>query len=103
MVLEGDRPLAGGARFALDGVDEVVIGRGERRAANVEHRDGIRRMALFLESPLLSRLQARLRCEPEGWLVEDAGSRNGSYVNGRRVERARLGPTTSSRSGTRSS
>jgi DNA-binding NtrC family response regulator len=92
VVLEGDRPLAGGARFALEGVEEVVIGRGERRGASVDARDGVRRLMVSLQSPLLSRLHVRLRREPDGWAVDDAGSRNGTYVNGRRVTRGLLGP-----------
>ena len=91
VVLEGDRPLSGGARFALEGVDEIVIGRGQRRAASVEARDGVRRLTLTLESPLLSRLHARLRRDRGGWILEDAGSRNGSYLNGQRVASGLLG------------
>jgi DNA-binding NtrC family response regulator len=92
VILEGSRPLAGGARFALDGVDEIVIHRGEARTATFEDRDGARRLALRLPSPSLSRLHARLRRVPEGWFLEDAGSRNGSYLDGRRVERGLVGP-----------
>jgi DNA-binding NtrC family response regulator len=91
VVLESDRPLAGGVRFALEGVEEIVIGRGEQRHASVEVRDGVRRLTLHLDSPSLSRLHARLRHLPEGWLLEDAHSRNGSFVNGVRVESASLG------------
>lgn len=92
VVLDGDRLLAGGARFALEGVDEVLIGRGERPSASVESRDGVRRLTLSLASPLLSRLHARLRREADGWRVDDAGSRNGSYLNARRIQHARFGP-----------
>jgi DNA-binding NtrC family response regulator len=92
VVLEGDRPLAGGARFALDGVDEVLICRGERRASSIDTRDGVRRLTLTLASPLLSRLQARVWRVSEGWAFEDAHSRNGTYRNGQRVEHGVLGP-----------
>jgi DNA-binding NtrC family response regulator len=92
VVLEGARPLAGGARYALDGIDEIHVGRGERRTARVERGAGGGRMMLELPSPLLSRLHARLRRGPTGWTVEDAGSRNGSYLNGARVSREMVGP-----------
>jgi DNA-binding NtrC family response regulator len=92
VVLEGDHPLDGGARFALDDIDEILIGRGERRAASVEARDGVRRLTLHLKSPSLSRLQARLRRELAAWVVEDTHSRNGTYVNGARVTKAVMGP-----------
>src|SRR5678816_3294685 len=91
VVLEGANPLAGGARFALDGVDEIVVGRGSERAATVESRDGVRRLTLRLDSPSLSRVHARLRRDVAAWLLEDAHSRNGCYLNGARVERGALG------------
>jgi len=91
VVLEGARPLAGGARYALDGIDEIDVGRGDRRAARVERAAGGGRMVLELPSPLLSRLHARLRRGPTGWTLEDAGSRNGSYLNGARVSREVVG------------
>jgi DNA-binding NtrC family response regulator len=87
IVLEGDRPLAGGARFSLAGIDEVLVVRGVERRAQVD-RDA-RSLTLHIPSPSLSRLHARLRRTPLGWSVEDAGSRNGCYVNGQRIERAR--------------
>jgi DNA-binding NtrC family response regulator len=91
VVLEGPRPLAGGARFTLEGVDEIHIGRGDDRAATVEGQRGERRLTLTLPSPSLSRLHARLKRAPLGWYLEDAGSRNGSYLNGERVERGLVG------------
>lgn len=94
IVLEGDRPLSGGARFSLAGVDEVHIGRGDgrgdARVAQVE--PGARRLTLQIPSPSLSRLHARLRRVPMGWYLEDAGSRNGTYLNGERVARGLVGP-----------
>ena len=92
VVLDGTQPLAGGARYALDGIDEIHIGRGDRRAASIERTSGGGRMTLQLPSRLLSRLHARLRRGPTGWTLEDAGSRNGSYVNGARVSSAPVGP-----------
>jgi DNA-binding NtrC family response regulator len=92
VVLEGDRPLAGGARFAVDDVDEIVVGRGSERAATVEESAGARRLMLRLPSGSMSRVHTRLRRAPEGWHVEDARSRNGCYLNGRRIAKALMGP-----------
>jgi len=39
----------------------------------------------------VSRLHARLTCHDHRWSVEDLGSRNGTFVNDRRVDRALLG------------
>ena len=41
---------------------------------------------------LVSRNHARLIPTADGYLVEDLGSSNGTYVNGKRITRARLGP-----------
>jgi DNA-binding NtrC family response regulator len=92
VVLDGTDPLAGGARYTLEAINEVHVGRGERRAVRIEEGDGGGRMVLELPSRLLSRLHARLRRGPGGWIVEDAGSRNGTYVNGERVAQALVGP-----------
>ena len=43
VVLECDRPLSGGARYALDGIDLVTIGRGAERKRNVASKEGFAR------------------------------------------------------------
>jgi transcriptional regulator with AAA-type ATPase domain len=85
VVLEADRPLAGGARYGLDEVDEVIIGRGRERAVTREVTAGIRRLLLRLPSRLLSSVHARIRRVGLEWHATDAGSTNGSYLNGERV------------------
>ena len=50
VVLEGQRPLAGGSRHALAEIDEVSIGRGPARAAT---REG-RRLRITLPDPWAS-------------------------------------------------
>src|SRR6185312_13252558 len=79
-------------RYALEGVTEIQVGRGDRRAATVVRDAGGSRMTLELPSPILSRVHARLRRSPAGWALEDAGSRNGTYVNVQRIARADLQP-----------
>lgn len=46
--------------------------------------------ALCFTAPTVSRLHAELRPEPDGLWLRDLGSKNGSYVFGVRVERARV-------------
>lgn len=66
-----------GARFAL-GDETVTIGR---------HPDS----RIFLDDVTVSRQHARVVREPSGtYLLEDAGSLNGTYLDGERIERASL-------------
>ncbi len=66
-----------GARFALD-ADEVSIGR---------HPDS----GIFFDDVTVSRRHARVTHEPGGqYLLHDAGSLNGTYLDGERIEAALL-------------
>jgi transcriptional regulator with PAS, ATPase and Fis domain len=82
LVLEAARPAALGARYALAGVDHVILGRGERRAA-LRRDDAVGR-ALVVEVPdrRMSTVHARLVSLAGGWALEDAASKNGTRVNG---------------------
>src|SRR5262249_11802308 len=90
VALECDRPMSGGARYALAGVDEVVIGRGPQRGAARQIGGGVTRLLVRIPGRSISSTHARLLREGEGWVLEDARSTNGSFVNGERVERANL-------------
>ena len=90
VVLECDRPTSGGARFALGGVDEVIIGRGLERASSFETHGGVRRLVVRIPGRSMSSTHARLLRAEDGWILEDARSTNGSFVNGARVERTSL-------------
>jgi len=67
-----------GAVFALDPAIALVVGRGEEAD-------------LVLQDDLVSRRHARLWQEGGELLVEDLGSTNGTFVNGARAERTRVG------------
>jgi transcriptional regulator with AAA-type ATPase domain len=90
LVLECDRLTAGGARFSLRGIDEVVIGRGPERRTARPVSGGVRRLVVHVPGKSMSSTHARIRCENGGWLLEDAQSTNGSNVNGSCVVRAVL-------------
>ena len=92
VVLEGERPLVGGARYGLEGVSEVVIRRGAARGVErVATAEG-QRLTVVLPSRFLSSEHARLTPTPEGWRLVDLESSNGTHVNGRRVAAATLEP-----------
>jgi transcriptional regulator with GAF, ATPase, and Fis domain len=71
-------------------VDEVVIGRGERRAVSREETFGVRRLIVSVPGRSTSTTHARLLRRGNDWTLEDCASTNGSFVNGARVARASL-------------
>jgi transcriptional regulator of acetoin/glycerol metabolism len=86
VALDCARLEAAPARVGLAGVAEVEIGRGDRRAFR---RHG-GRVRLDLEDGGASKLHAVLARGATGWSIADSGSKNGTLVNGKRVERAEL-------------
>ncbi len=68
VTIKGPNP---GQRFALTG-DSVLIGRQEDAA-------------IYLDSLAVSRQHARILCHGGEYFVEDVGSSNGTFVNGRRI------------------
>jgi transcriptional regulator of acetoin/glycerol metabolism len=75
-------------RVGLREVDEVVIGRGAERS--VERRGAT--LVVTLPDESVSSLHARVRRARNEWIVEDAGSKNGTLLNGAPAARAHLGP-----------
>ncbi|WP_437995832.1 sigma 54-interacting transcriptional regulator [Sorangium sp. So ce185] len=90
LVLHSHRLLEPAIRISLTGLDEVCIGRGPARS--IERRDdaSVRRLALSLPDPWLSNAHARIARVLDRWMLEDAGSKNGSSVNGVPARRAEL-------------
>ena len=81
--MEAQRPLAGATRWSLDGIDTVFVSRGEARRC---WRSGTR-LELTVPNPTMSAPHARLRRRGSTWLVTDAGSKNGTLINGLAAER----------------
>ena len=84
-VLDCNAPLRPPARHSLEGIDEVVLCRSEERTATREGRT----LRLGIPDEGMSATHARLRREEDRFRLEDAGSRNGSFVNGA-LERERV-------------
>ena len=85
LVLQSHNLRAAPARIALDGVDEVLIGRGERSLTRKGARVEIR-----LDDPWLSSHHAAFVRVLRRWALEDRGAKNGCFLDGVRVERAEL-------------
>src|SRR5262252_6834174 len=71
VILEADRPMAGGARYALADVDEVVIGRGSERRAIREIVGGRRRLTVRVPGRFVSSVHVRLLRQNGAWILED--------------------------------
>ncbi|HEY6174510.1 MAG TPA: sigma 54-interacting transcriptional regulator [Kofleriaceae bacterium] len=84
--LERHRLTVGGRRLALDHLDEVVVARGV--PGRIE-RSG-RTAVLTVGDHETSRRHLVIRRVESVWQLEDLGSRNGTLVNGERVERITL-------------
>lgn len=70
------------------------IERGSKAGRRIELGHGVLTVGrqsccdLVLEDDTVSRQHARFECRPEGYFLEDLGSRNGTYLNGERVSSA---------------
>jgi DNA-binding NtrC family response regulator len=90
LALELDRPVEPPSRHALADVDEIVIGRGPVRSAERTVEAGIRRLTLRVPDRWMSSTHARLGKVLGRWVVGDARSKNGTFLNGSRTEHATL-------------
>jgi DNA-binding NtrC family response regulator len=79
--------LGGGLRCLLSDLDEVVVGRAETRDVRAVRA---RRLNIALPDRKLSAKHARFVRHEDTWHIEDLGSTNGTFVNGRRVTREEL-------------
>jgi DNA-binding NtrC family response regulator len=90
LTLRCDRPIEPGARFCLRHADVVTIGRGEALSVERGEEDGASVMRIGIPDPALSSTQARLQSVLGNWVLRDAGSKNGTWVDGQRVTSATL-------------
>jgi transcriptional regulator of acetoin/glycerol metabolism len=89
LMMRRDRPLEGALRIRLDVMDRVVFGRGAERAVLELPPASAASVRVDLADETVSRDHARLAFLGE-WTLEDLGSRNRTYVNGRPIERVAL-------------
>ena len=84
VVLDCEHPHDGASRYTLDSVSTVNLGRGETHAAT-KTDDGAE-LSIQLPDGKVSREHARLHLRDGSWVIQDLGSKNGTWVNGRKVD-----------------
>jgi transcriptional regulator with AAA-type ATPase domain len=90
LLFEDGRPRAV-PPFRLDDVDAITLGRSSHSGAQLPPAPGAeRRLALGIADRRMSQVHAHLRLTDGGWSLEDAGSKNGTRVNGIEVGQATL-------------
>jgi DNA-binding NtrC family response regulator len=89
LVLESHRMAAPPARVRLSGLDEVLLGRGADRLiippTTTERDAGAQKNEILVirtPDPWMSSTHARMMRALKRWVIEDAGSKNGSLLNG---------------------
>jgi transcriptional regulator with AAA-type ATPase domain len=90
LVLDCNQPQAGGARYGLGEVDEVLLGRGPSREASKVKDGDTRRLVLKIPDPMMSSTHAKLVRSDSGFSIEDLGSTNGTRIGGKRVQKIDL-------------
>jgi transcriptional regulator with PAS, ATPase and Fis domain len=90
LLIEADRPTAEPGRIGLDGLKQVVLGRDGRRVMTPQETKEGRAYRVGVPDGFMSSTHATLYLRGRDWIVEDAGSKNGTFVNGVRVRSAVL-------------
>ena len=86
VLLQCDRPLQPGARFCIGDTTVVSIGRADALSTKLESDV----LEIGIPDKRVSSAHLRLECVLGAWIAEDAGSKNGTFIDGRRLDRATL-------------
>ncbi len=81
-LLSADAPAAPSTLWRLDEIDEITIG----RASPDGEAPGKGALSIGLDDPYASTRHAVVTRQGARWLVRDAGSKNGTFVDGQRLE-----------------
>lgn len=87
VALHCHRPKALGRRVVLDQLDGLRVARDSTRG-RIERTNRV--ATLFVDDPNVSRQHLAIRRSGAGWLVEDLGSKNGTFVDGKAVDSVML-------------
>ncbi len=85
LAMDCSRPLGPAQRFDLRGVSRAVVGRGAARDARTESDDNGVEMRIDVDDQWMSTVHFSLTASASGtWVLSDAGSKNGTTINGQR-------------------
>jgi len=87
MAMRYEAPLEPPRRYSLAGVQDVVLGRADEAGHGQQLGDGRIVLRVDLRDPRMSGDHAKLSRDGKSWVALDLGSRNGTFVNGTRVDR----------------
>jgi transcriptional regulator with PAS, ATPase and Fis domain len=90
VIFDADRPDGAVSRHGLADVDEIHLRRGQARQAFRQDDGGRRRLVLTFADPRMSSVHALIRRRGSTFTVEDAGSKNGTLLDGRRISKSEL-------------
>ena len=94
LLLHCDHPSRAAWRYGLAGIDKVRLGRGDATQAHIERAGQSRSINVAIADRHISSRHAQVERAGQSFVVFDAGSRNGTWVNGRRVSTQTLGSGT---------
>ena len=86
LVLECGRPRAGSVRYRLSELTGVALGRGAERRAEVTGNE----LTVRVPDKWMSSRHARIEPSFGRWVLTDADSKNGTFVNGQPTKRTVL-------------
>jgi DNA-binding NtrC family response regulator len=88
--LSGDAPASPPARLGLAGLDRVDMGRGETRQISRALVGGARVATFTIADGRMSSRHARLSRVGGTWVLDDVGSKNGTWIGAERITRRPL-------------
>ena len=89
LLLHCDNPGRPSWRYRLAGIDKVRLGRGEATDAHIERAGQSRQINVAISDRHISSRHAQLERSGQNFILADAGSRNGTWLNGKTLD----GPT----------
>lgn len=84
VIFEGNRPTAAAERIGLRGIERIEVGRSRTDARAITADPGAGLVRVEIPDPWLSAHHLVLTPSTRGWVAEDRGSKNGTWVDGRR-------------------